>query len=161
MIFRELPRFKGMELRSVEAAKPCLICGAHFQVTYHRVNVAKYCSRKCYYKSLKGKGSVEIQCRTCRKGFLTSPSRTHGKKFCSRRCYAVWDNSRSSNSAYPNNIRRKLKRAGRMDSCSMCGYSAHPEILEVHHVDHNRRNNHWENLAVICPNCHKLHHFGS
>lgn len=145
--------------RLVPAANPCFICGKAFQVIYHRVNVAKYCSQKCYHKSMKGRGNITVKCQTCEREFRISPSRIHRKKFCSKICYAIWDCTRPSRSPYPNNIRRKLGRMGIVTKCSTCGYSSHPEILEIHHIDHDRSNNQWDNLTVICPNCHKLHHF--
>lgn len=43
--------------------------------------------------------------------------------------------------------------------CMVCGYDKQPEILEVHHKDHNRANNATDNLEVLCPNCHSEHHF--
>jgi hypothetical protein len=30
-------------------------------------------------------------------------------------------------------------------------------VLEVAHLDGNRDNNDLENLAILCPNCHKMH----
>lgn len=39
--------------------------------------------------------------------------------------------------------------------CESCGYS---EVLDIHHIDGNRRNNSPENHSVLCPNCHsKIH----
>lgn len=40
--------------------------------------------------------------------------------------------------------------------CAYCGFGI-PEILEVAHLDGNRANNAMENLAILCPNCHKMH----
>lgn len=43
--------------------------------------------------------------------------------------------------------------------CMVCGFGiAH--VLEVAHLDQNRKNNTVENLAVLCPNCHKMHDIG-
>jgi 5-methylcytosine-specific restriction endonuclease McrA len=42
--------------------------------------------------------------------------------------------------------------------CLVCGYDEHPSILEVHHIDKNRKNNELSNLTVLCPNCHSLVH---
>ncbi len=49
-----------------------------------------------------------------------------------------------------------IQKAGK---CSRCGYKKHPEILQVHHKDRNRRNNNVDNLEVLCPNCHALEHY--
>ncbi len=42
--------------------------------------------------------------------------------------------------------------------CERCGYSKY-EILQVHHKDKNRENNRFDNLELICPNCHYEQHF--
>lgn len=43
--------------------------------------------------------------------------------------------------------------------CQECGFSEHPEILVIHHIDGNRRNNDDSNLIILCPNCHALKHY--
>ena len=40
-------------------------------------------------------------------------------------------------------------------SCSICGYNEDIALLEVHHIDENRKNNELDNLIVLCPMCHK------
>ncbi len=40
--------------------------------------------------------------------------------------------------------------------CVICGFGV-PEILEIAHLDQDRKNNTIENLAPLCPNCHKMH----
>lgn len=42
--------------------------------------------------------------------------------------------------------------------CECCGYS---EVLDLHHIDGNHKNNSPENHGVLCPNCHaKIHRLG-
>ena len=43
--------------------------------------------------------------------------------------------------------------------CTYCGFGI-PEILEVAHLDQDRKNNSIENLAILCGNCHKMHDIG-
>jgi 5-methylcytosine-specific restriction endonuclease McrA len=43
--------------------------------------------------------------------------------------------------------------------CEECGYCKLEGVLEVHHLDLNRRNNKIENLKVLCPTCHQEIHF--
>ena len=43
-----------------------------------------------------------------------------------------------------------------VNTCVMCGFGV-PEILEIAHLDQDRKNNAIENLAPLCPNCHKMH----
>lgn len=40
--------------------------------------------------------------------------------------------------------------------CAYCGFGV-PEILEVAHLNGDRACNDIENLAILCPNCHKMH----
>ena len=46
-----------------------------------------------------------------------------------------------------------------LNLCVVCGFGVVP-VLEVAHLDQNRSNNHLDNLAVLCPNCHKMHDIG-
>lgn len=43
--------------------------------------------------------------------------------------------------------------------CSYCGFGV-PEVLEVAHLDNIRTNHEIDNLAILCPNCHKMHDIG-
>jgi hypothetical protein len=45
------------------------------------------------------------------------------------------------------------------NKCENCGYNEH-DILQIHHIDKNRKNNKKENLIVLCPNCHAGITFG-
>jgi hypothetical protein len=40
--------------------------------------------------------------------------------------------------------------------CAHCGFGV-PAVLEVAHLDGDRNNNELANLAILCPNCHKMH----
>jgi len=44
--------------------------------------------------------------------------------------------------------------------CQICGWCEYPEALVIHHLDINRENNHYNNLMVLCRNCHYLVHKG-
>ena len=44
--------------------------------------------------------------------------------------------------------------------CMRCGYSEFPEILEIHHLDRDRKNNSKINLLVLCASCHSALHRG-
>lgn len=45
--------------------------------------------------------------------------------------------------------------------CERCGYLEHIEIIEIHHIDRNRRHNTRDNLILLCPICHELDHFNA
>lgn len=54
---------------------------------------------------------------------------------------------------------RKLAFDNYPPICAYCGFGI-PEVLEVPHLDGNRENNALDNLAILCPNCHKMHDIG-
>ena len=57
----------------------------------------------------------------------------------------------------------RFKRAG--NKCEWCGadnYQPHPVtgsrvVLTVAHIDHNKDNNRFDNLAALCQRCHLKH----
>lgn len=57
-------------------------------------------------------------------------------------------------------LRDKLFREGiRERKCERCGLSHwqdEPISLELHHIDGNHYNNNFDNLQILCPNCHAL-----
>ena len=61
--------------------------------------------------------------------------------------------------------RQAFERYGRpadggvMHLCVVCGFGV-AAVLEVAHLDQNRKNDALENLALLCPNCHKMHDIG-
>ena len=57
-------------------------------------------------------------------------------------------------------LKLKLIRDGIKESkCEKCGLSewlGFPIPLELHHLDGNHYNNNFNNLKILCPNCHAL-----
>ena len=51
---------------------------------------------------------------------------------------------------------RLLEQRGKC--CERCGFTKF-QILQVHHKDRNRKNNDFQNLELICPNCHYEEHY--
>lgn len=47
---------------------------------------------------------------------------------------------------------RAMKEYGAF--CTQCGYDKDPKMLDVDHIDSNRKNNALENLQVLCVWCH-------
>ncbi len=42
------------------------------------------------------------------------------------------------------------------DSCAICGLKG-SNILTIHHIDHDRSNNAYDNKIILCHNCHQKH----
>lgn len=57
-------------------------------------------------------------------------------------------------------LREKLIKDGIKEyRCEKCGLSIwlnQPIPLELHHIDKNHYNNNFDNLQILCPNCHAL-----
>ena len=45
------------------------------------------------------------------------------------------------------------------DACAICGLRG-ISVLTVHHIDGNSRNNVYDNVIVLCHNCHHRYHQG-
>lgn len=135
----------------------CSICDLEFSVMRFRSSTAKYCSRKCYYASLRGRGSVALTCVVCGKSFNRPPSRAiYASPVCDKTCRGLLMRKEQPT---VKGYRVWMKRRGVVEKCGRCGFDAIPDILVVHHHDHNRSNNKPDNLEVLCPNCHAIEHY--
>jgi 5-methylcytosine-specific restriction endonuclease McrA len=145
-----------------------LICPTCNNSFIGRLNNPKtYCSNKCaYVGKIK---EVEVNCATCNKVVLLKPSRIKSSKsgliFCNRKCKEkaqslIGGIKEIQPSHYGSTKTNHRDIAFRIlpKCCNRCGYNEHPEILEVHHIDEDNTNNIIENLEVLCPNCHTIHH---
>jgi 5-methylcytosine-specific restriction endonuclease McrA len=57
------------------------------------------------------------------------------------------------------NARRKPYTKHKGEVCERCDFvPEHPRQLDVHHRDHDRKNNAPANLETLCANCHRLEH---
>lgn len=44
-----------------------------------------------------------------------------------------------------------------LDACSHCGWHG---VCDMHHLDRDKTNNRTDNMAILCPNCHRDIHTG-
>lgn len=96
------------------------------------------------------------QCDECGKTFkrLKSILNKTNLHFCSKECGNRYKNKQVINIEEATNYRRNafLKYPHK---CAICSWNKDEDILEVHHIDENRNNNHISNLIILCPICHK------
>lgn len=135
-------------------SRNCLICKKSFHFISCRANVAKYCSNNCRYIAHTGKGLTEYTCHHCNLKFKDSKSCK--RKYCSRACVNK-SNKKIWNPAF-STIRKAMLSCGMIKSCNRCGFNENINILGVHHIDRDRKNNKLDNLEVLCPNCHSIEH---
>ena len=142
--------------------KPNTNCKICYKLIYRRPSQIQlnngnvFCSNSCYGKSCRD----ERPCVICGKMVLSSLHR----KTCSRTCsnknragirYGI---KRPNDKVKAQDIIKKRLIELRGMRCEQCGYNKY-EILHIHHIDRDRSNNKFNNLELICPNCHYEKHF--
>lgn len=64
------------------------------------------------------------------------------------------------NTIKSNTLKQKLIKDGiKKHQCEICGITEwlnQPAPLELHHIDGNHFNNEFDNLQILCPNCHAM-----
>jgi len=140
--------------------KVCSICTSDFYAPRH---VKIYCSPECKYKSRET--SVEVECDQCHILHKRPPSRLFisktGLRFCSRECK---EESQKTGNQFNKVLLPHSKDKSYRDHalrvygaiCKHCGYKDNVKMLDVDHIDSNRKNNTIENLQVLCVWCHAL-----
>jgi 5-methylcytosine-specific restriction endonuclease McrA len=139
------------------------------------LNEGKFCSRTCGAQYNKLSKIIihkpNSTCSYCNKKFYIQPShKTKSKSglyFCCREhkdlaqriefdLQEIWpDHYNNGNSSS-----REILLRNKNNKCELCGFDK-LEILQVHHIDLNRKNNKLENLQLLCPNCHYTVHFNT
>jgi len=148
----------------------CCICQEVFYAKPRHIQRGwgKYCSRHCQHKGQhRGK---QYECGVCKMELYRTPAELRksrsGNFFCNKSCLAVWKNTnapkgeghfnwKDGSSAY----RAIMKKSGVTPKCSKCKLK-NINVLVVHHIDQNRKNNNVSNLCWLCRNCHYLVHNG-
>lgn len=109
---------------------------------------------------------MKTQCAFCGTEIDRAPSEIKrsktGNVYCNKSCANSMNNKLfKSGEKHPNyktgiSAYRKLKITDGC-KCEDCG-NKDVRVLEVHHLDRNRKNNKVENLVVLCANCHLIRH---
>lgn len=114
-----------------------------------------YCSKECFYKS--NITLTKLNCTNCGKVIYKTPYKIKqsksGNVFCCKSCSASFNNSFREKESI--NTYRRIAFENYKDKCDICGWDKDERILEVHHIDENRKNNKLENLIILCPICHR------
>lgn len=155
--------------------KICLVCKQAFDAPLgeHKRGYAHYCSLSCANNRERKNKTTNMTCAYCNVEFYRSESKKSKSKtglyFCCREHKDLAQRLNNGLSAlHPSHYgtgtgidtyRDKMFSNAINLICMKCGYDEHPEILEVHHKDRNRKNNDISNLELLCPNCHMWDHF--
>ena len=136
----------------------CQVCHETFYVPPSRIKQAKKhnvqircCSMKCRGESYKGEGNPFWGRRH------TAYSKTKMVEHPNRVFFEPGPNNPNyhrfgpgfTGTTHPWWKGHLLETIGK---CERCGYNAYQEILELHHIDRDRKNNERDNLLLLCPN---------
>lgn len=98
---------------------------------------------------------TELECDYCHKKFKRLKSAiSENYNFCSKTCGNRFKNIEFTNWIDGCDYRRNAFNAY-PHKCKICGWNEDERVLEVHHIDENRKNNNLSNLIILCPTCHK------
>lgn len=110
-----------------------------------------------YYIGKRGTKKPNHPCKNCQKNIIAS------KVFCSQECHLEYKYKNRSNRLKSgqlldnNTIRDALFYEG-LKECSIYGISSEwngkPLTLQIDHINGNSDNNNYDNLRLVCPNCH-------
>lgn len=147
------------------AVVACKICSKEFYAkpSWLKNGAGLYCSKNC--QNLGRKKGKRVACFLCGKEVYKQVKalNTSARLFCSRKCSVFWHNAEFVEQKHGNwkqgsfAYKRILERSNTPACCALCGNSDR-EILLVHHIDKNRKNNTLKNLVWLCHNCHHLVH---
>lgn len=113
-----------------------------------------YCSVKCKVDS--SKTGTFSKCAKCNKKIWVQKADRKSRNYCSRSCSISQTNRLRTGDKHPNYIHGRAVdyRSQAFETygkkCACCGYDRHAKLLEVHHIDGNRRNWKMKNLIVLC-----------
>jgi hypothetical protein len=154
---------KGIKRKAVFTK--CLQCGKKFKsrAGSNEKKRAKFCGTDCSSKSQRNR--VKLKCATCGKKFEKKASWLRKSKsglfFCDKECKRKAQLLSSGITAiHPEHYGksklnyRKLAFENYKHKCAVCGWDEDERILQVHHIDGDRKNNNLRNLIILCPTCH-------
>lgn len=161
---------QGITMKS--ETRNCEVCSKpfHAEWKYLKRGQAKFCSRSCSASRQRGPTlSNVLTCAGCSKEFIRRLCKTGvgktGLNFCTRKCKDSAQRIGGVKDIHPDHYGRGIPKYRKValstyeHKCNRCGYSKYLPVLQVHHIDRNRRNADSSNLEILCPTCHAEDHF--
>lgn len=154
----------------------CLNCNNFFKARSQDINrgFGKFCSRSCStehrVRNIKPK-TPNVKCSYCNKEFYLNSSKKKNSKsglfFCCREHKDIAQRIGGIEAIMPphygtsSGLWSYRKKALEIlpNECFICGYNKHKSLLQIHHKDMNRKNNHPSNWEIFCPTHHLEWHY--
>jgi hypothetical protein len=104
-----------------------------------------------------------IICKNCKKEHLVQNKYSCFNLYCSQKCqhdYNRKEKIRLWLDEGANLDHRRIKeylidtRGNKCYNCEITEWNNKSIVMDLEHIDGNSENNHIDNLALICPNCH-------
>lgn len=128
----------------------CVHCGYEYAMTPTTVLYKSNPLKSCFNCS-----NPIVKCDYCGKEFRKAKKEIErtSHDYCSIDCRnrALNDAKRTPSI----NNYRDIAFSNYEHRCAICGWDEDADILEVHHIDENRKHNELENLIILCPICHR------
>ena len=125
-----------------------------------------FCDKNCQHQYQNNNSKVIlVECNQCGEKIQKNTSQQRSSKtglfFCNNLCKNRYlaKNKRWQKDEVKSHQKRKeilLEKVGNI--CQQCNYSEDKKMLDIHHYDHNHKNNKCDNLRVLCVWCHIKHH---
>jgi hypothetical protein len=142
---------KDNEQRYLQNSKHCLHCNI---VIPYDDRVKKFCNSSCSttFNNLK-RDKKKSNCLSCNTELIG-----RHRKYCNNKCQNEhnYRDKLINGTLGKSGLKRWLeeKYGYRCAECGLSEWCNKPIVLELEHRDGNSENNDFENLCLICPNCH-------
>lgn len=139
----------------------CKKCGKSFLPKKGLVN---YCSMSCRQsrprpESVRQKISEGVKSSKFQYSseWLAKVTKANQNKNKIKKQKETFKKKRNYNTAHKSTIKKwYLETQNNCEQCGLNEWMGQEIILEVHHIDSNTDNNHFDNLKALCPNCHSF-----
>jgi Zn finger protein HypA/HybF involved in hydrogenase expression len=139
----------------------CKYCSAQLSYENRKKTFCNHACSATYNNSIRS-NLVKWHCQGCGKEHTNSANLV--KKYCNNACQQLKTKQESFEKLKEGLITdrgmmRSILKREFGHKCFECGISewrGHPIPLEIDHIDGDAGNNKYENIRMICPNCHGI-----
>lgn len=140
----------------------CLDCDHFWSTIAQNVLYTKQSKKTHNCPKCGNKTGQYVKCAYCGKEIYRSKKdiekSVSGYLYCSRECGNKHKNLvRKQSDDWQNGSTNYRARAMATyeHKCLCCGWDEDERLLEAHHIDEDRNNNHIDNICLLCPTCHR------